>query len=246
MTSLNPTMRIGSQVIESLVKHDKMGRPEALRYAVQLLRNAGIHDPERRIRQYPHELSGGMRQRVMIAMAIALKPRLLVADEPTTALDVTIQSQILGTLKALNKSMGMAIILITHDMGIVANIAQRVIVMYGGKIVETAPTIELFEDSCHPYTRLLLASVPRLDMEGSKELLYIVGSPPDMLNPPEGCPFAPRCRFSMKVCYRRFPKGKAIGDGHRAWCYLNHEEAGSQRAGFLEAFPHGPSLREGV
>jgi oligopeptide transport system ATP-binding protein len=236
MTSLNPTMKVGNQVIESLVQHGGMERSRAKEYAVRLLAEAGIPESARRVNQYPHALSGGMRQRVMIAMAIALKPKLLVADEPTTALDVTIQSQILRTLKNLNRSMGMAIILITHDMGIVANIAARVMVMYGGKIVESAPTIELFEDSMHPYTRSLLASVPRLDMEGKKDLLYIVGSPPDMLNPPEGCPFAPRCRFSMRVCYERFPERQQLGDEHAVYCYLNYPGAEERRAAFLAAF----------
>jgi oligopeptide transport system ATP-binding protein len=225
MTSLNPTMKIGTQITEAIYSHRKMKKYDAILYSIELLRNAGISNPERRIKQYPYELSGGMRQRVMIAMAIALKPQLLIADEPTTALDVTIQSQILGTLKDLNKNMGMAIILITHNMGIVANIATKVIVMYGGKIVEIAPTIDIFESSLHPYTRALLTSVPRIDADDKKELSYIIGSPPDMLNFAERCPFAPRCKYSMNICYEKFPREYKADLNHSVYCFLLDKSA---------------------
>lgn len=246
MTSLNPTMKIGIQVVEALLVHKKMKRADAAKYSIELLKNAGISNPENRMQQFPHELSGGMRQRVMIAMAIAVKPKLLIADEPTTALDVTIQSQILGTLKELNKSMGMAILLITHDMGIVANIAHRVIVMYGGKIVESASTIDVFENSIHPYTRALLASVPRLDMEEKKELSYIIGSPPDMFNIAESCPFAPRCKYSMKICWEKFPQKTCIDKDHLVWCFLLLEGAQKIRSRFFNDYSisHNTNLEQ--
>ncbi len=236
MTSLNPTIKVGSQIIEGIRAHIRISRREASGRALELLRNAGIPDPEKRMEQYPYELSGGMRQRVMIAIAIAMNPKLLIADEPTTALDVTIQSQILGTLKDLNKQLGMSVILITHDMGIVANMAQRVIVMYGGKIVETGHVIEIFESPQHPYTRSLLASVPRLDADTSKPLEYIMGSPPDMIEPPTGCPFAPRCRFSMKICQKQMPGCFDYGDGHKVYCHLLDEGAKDQRHRFINSY----------
>jgi oligopeptide transport system ATP-binding protein len=232
MTSLNPTIRIGNQITEGILAHTKLSRKEANLRALELLRNAGIPNPEKRLDQYPHELSGGMRQRVMIAIAIAMDPKLLIADEPTTALDVTIQSQILGILKEINQKFGMAIILITHDMGIVANMAQRVVVMYGGKIVETGGVLDIFESAQHPYTRSLLASVPRLDADSNKPLEYILGSPPDMIEPPAGCPFAPRCRFSMTICYHQMPERTDCGQGHTLYCHLMDEQAVEQRRRF--------------
>ncbi len=232
MTSLNPTIKIGSQVMEGILAHSRLNKSEAYQKAVDLLRNAGIPNPEKRMRQYPHELSGGMRQRVMIAIAIAMQPKLLVADEPTTALDVTIQSQILGTLREINENTGMSIILITHDMGIVANMAERVIVMYGGKIVETGSALEIFKDAKHPYTRSLLAAVPRLDVDSHKPLEYIVGSPPDMTAPPAGCPFAPRCRYSMRICYGEMPENRGADEAHRYYCHLYDERAAASRAKF--------------
>ncbi len=232
MTSLNPTIKIGSQVMEGILAHSRLNKSEAYQKAVDLLRNAGIPNPEKRMRQYPHELSGGMRQRVMIAIAIAMQPKLLVADEPTTALDVTIQSQILGTLREINENTGMSIILITHDMGIVANMAERVIVMYGGKIVETGSALEIFKDAKHPYTRSLLAAVPRLDVDSHKPLEYIVGSPPDMTAPPAGCPFAPRCRYSMRICYGEMPENRGTDEAHRYYCHLYDERAAASRAKF--------------
>jgi oligopeptide transport system ATP-binding protein len=236
MTSLNPTIKIGQQIIEGILAHTRIKRSEASKRALDLLRNAGIPNPQKRMDQYPYELSGGMRQRVMIAIAIAMTPKLLIADEPTTALDVTIQSQILGTLKELNKQLGMSLILITHDMGIVANMAQRVIVMYGGKIVETGNVIEIFEASQHPYTRSLLASVPRLDADTNRPLEYILGSPPDMIEPPPGCPFAPRCRFSMKICHQQMPGSYDCGEGHKVYCHLLAQGAKDQRERMIEAY----------
>lgn len=236
MTSLNPTIKVGQQIAEGILAHSRMNRQQANERALDLLRNAGIPNPQKRMEQYPHELSGGMRQRVMIAIAIAMNPKLLIADEPTTALDVTIQSQILGTLKEINEKFGMALILITHDMGIVANMAQRVIVMYGGKIVESGGVIDLFEGAHHPYTRSLLASVPRLDADINKPLEFILGSPPDMIDPPKGCPFAPRCRFSMRVCYLQAPACTDLQNGHQVYCHLLDPRAAAQRRSFLEAY----------
>ncbi len=238
MTSLNPTIKVGDQIVEGILAHTRIPHREASARALELLRNAGIPNPQKRMEQYPHELSGGMRQRVMIAIAIAMHPKLLIADEPTTALDVTIQSQILGTLKELNRQMGMALILITHDMGIVANMAQRVIVMYGGKIVETGSVYEIFEASRHPYTRSLLASVPRLDADTGKPLEYILGSPPDMIDPPPGCPFAPRCQYSMKICHRQMPGRYDLAEGHHVYCHLLADGALAQRQRMLAADVH--------
>ncbi len=220
MTSLNPTLKIGQQIIEGINAHGKDHGKDPEKEAIALLREAGIPSPERRMRQYPYELSGGMRQRVMIALAIAMHPKLLIADEPTTALDVTIQSQILGTLKRLNEETGMALILITHDMGVVAGMAQRVLVMYGGCVVESGNVFTIFEDARHPYTRCLQSSVPRLNEDGHKPLAHIIGSPPDMLNPPAGCPFAPRCHHSMNVCFQEMPEMTDLGSGHEVCCWL--------------------------
>ena len=220
MTSLNPTMKIGKQVIEGILGHTRISRSEAYKQAVDLLREAGISNAEKRMEQYPHELSGGMRQRVMIAIAIAMRPKLLVADEPTTALDVTIQAQILETLRDLNRKLGMAVIMITHNMGIVAKMAQRVMVIYGGKIVESGDVHTIFYKPGHPYTRSLLAAVPRLDLDSSEPLEYIVGAPPDMLTPPAGCPFAPRCKYAMDVCYHEMPPCYTPDVEHQVMCWL--------------------------
>ncbi|GHV25940.1 ABC transporter ATP-binding protein [Clostridia bacterium] len=235
MTSLNPTIQIGKQIIEGIQAHSPMDSRKAQAEALTLLRDAGISNPEKRMKQYPYELSGGMRQRVMIAMSLGMRPKLLVADEPTTALDVTIQSQILRTLKKLNEEYGMALILITHDMGIVAGMAQRVAVMYGGCIVEMGTALDIFENPCHPYTYSLLNSVPRLDIDTEKPLEYIVGSPPDMLSPPAGCPFAPRCRFSMEICYAHMPATTECGANHIVHCWLSDERANAMQLEFEEA-----------
>jgi oligopeptide transport system ATP-binding protein len=236
MTSLHPTLKIGRQVMEGILAHTRKAGKNARAEALALLQDVGIPDPARRMEQYPHELSGGMRQRVMIALAIAMKPKILVADEPTTALDVTIQAQILEVLKDINRRTGMSLILITHDMGIVANIARRVIVMYGGKIVESGSVLDIFERSLHPYTRCLLAAVPRLDMNNEKPLEYIVGSPPDMLAPPAGCPFAPRCRFSMVICGRQMPDRVQAEEGHEVYCHLQNAGAENQRRLFYNHY----------
>lgn len=220
MTSLNPTLKIGYQVVEGIRAHDNISLAEAQKRVISLLGEVGISNPEKRFYQYPYQLSGGMRQRVMIALAIAMNPKLLIADEPTTALDVTIQSQILGVLKRLNEQRGMALLLITHNMGIVAGMAQRVMVMYGGCIVETGKTLDVFEQTLHPYTRCLLNSVPRLDNDSKTPLAYIVGTPPDMLNPPSGCPFAPRCEQSMRICFEEMPPKTIKEEGHEAACWI--------------------------
>ncbi len=236
MTSLNPTLKIGRQIIEGINAHGKTKSDDAEKQAVALLREAGIPSPERRMQQYPYELSGGMRQRVMIALAIAMHPKLLIADEPTTALDVTIQSQILGTLKRLNEETGMALILITHDMGVVAGMAQRVLVMYGGCVVESGDVLTIFEHARHPYTRCLQSSVPRLNEDNDKPLAYIIGSPPDMLNPPAGCPFAPRCHHSMNVCFQEMPPMTDLDNGHEVRCWLCDPGAGESLRAFEAAW----------
>lgn len=246
MTSLNPTLKVGKQVMEGILTHERVSRKEAYERAISLLREAGIPNPEKRMEQYPHELSGGMRQRIMIAIAIAMKPRLLVADEPTTALDVTIQAQILETLQELNKKLGMAIIMITHNMGIVAKMAQRVMVMYGGKIVESGDVRTIFHRPGHPYTHSLLASVPRLDVNSEEPLEYIVGAPPDMLAPPAGCPFAPRCKYAMDVCYQELPQSYAIEEGHSALCWLWDEGAKEIKARFDAGEIPGEENRHGA
>jgi oligopeptide transport system ATP-binding protein len=224
MTSLNPTMTIGRQIGEVLLKHRKMSRERAFRQVIHLLRSVGISNPAQRIRQYPHQFSGGMRQRVMIAMALAASPRVLIADEPTTALDVTIQAQILDLLKSLKEQRGMSMILITHDLGVVAEVADRVIVMYGGKVVESGDVEDVFKRCRHPYTRGLLSSIPRMDrME--EELETIPGNPPDLLAPPKGCPFAERCPYAMKICNEWMPDVTVRSETHQLSCWLEHPMA---------------------
>ena len=213
MTSLNPTMRIGKQICESGISKES---------ALQLLELVEISNPEKRLQQYPHQLSGGMRQRVMIAIALACNPQLLIADEPTTALDVTIQAQILGLIKNIQKERGMSIILITHDLGIVAGNCDRVLVMYSGQIVESGSVDQIFASPSHPYTRGLLRSVPRLDMDSSKVLEPIEGTPPSLLRPPQGCPFAPRCQSAMRICQGQQPKLYQVNQGHFSACW-GHE-----------------------
>ncbi len=200
MTCLNPTMTVGQQIAEGLQIHLKLSDKEAQRRALSLLEQVGIPAASERIHSYPHQFSGGMRQRVMIAIALACNPKLLIADEPTTALDVTVQAQILELISGICQEFHTALILITHDLGVVAGIADRVIVMYAGKVVEDAPTDELFANPRHPYTQGLLASVPRLDEQRHAELRTIEGAPPDLLNPPQGCPFMPRCLFARGIC----------------------------------------------
>lgn len=224
MTSLNPTMTIGRQIAEGLIKHQGLSRHAAKEESIEMLHLVGIPNPEVRIKQFPHEFSGGMRQRAMIAIALASKPQLLIADEPTTALDVTIQAQILELMKDLQQILNTSIILITHDLGVVANMAQRVVVMYAGEIVEVGSKDDIFYNPQHPYTWALLKSVPRLDSKGTR-LLTIDGTPPDMIAPPNGCAFYPRCSFAMDICTRMNPETTTIGDGHLAKCWLQHEFA---------------------
>lgn len=223
MTSLNPVFTIGSQLMEAIMIHNKVPKAEAKKRAIEMLRMVGIPSPERRLSQYPHEFSGGMRQRVMIAMALSCNPKLLIADEPTTALDVTIQAQILDLLKKLQQQMRMSIILITHDLGVVADICQKVIVMYGGIIVEEGTVDDIFFNPKHPYTWGLLKSVPKMHLGLKKRLVPIEGQPPDLLKPPKGCPFAPRCDYAMKVCLGMRPPFFEVGENHHARCWLNHE-----------------------
>jgi oligopeptide/dipeptide ABC transporter ATP-binding protein len=200
MTCLNPTMTVGKQIAEALRIHLKLSKEEALKRALSLLEQVGIPAAAERIDSYPHQFSGGMRQRVMIAIALACNPRLLIADEPTTALDVTVQAQILDLINGVSSEFGTAVILITHDLGVVAGMTDRVVVMYAGKVMETAPTEEIFANPRHPYTLGLLASVPRLDEERQSQLKTIEGAPPDLIKPPPGCPFMPRCAFARAIC----------------------------------------------
>lgn len=225
MTSLNPTMTVGKQIMEGLIWHKGIEKREARERAIEMLRLVGIPTPEKRIDQYPHEFSGGMRQRVMIAMAMACDPKILIADEPTTALDVTIQAQILDLMKKLQETTGTAIILITHDLGVVAETARKVIVMYGGKVVEFGTVEEIFHLPRHPYTWGLLNSMPRLDMKRDGELQAIPGSPPDLFNPPRGCPFADRCPHAMNICHREMPMKTEVSPGHGVYCWLEHPQA---------------------
>lgn len=220
MTSLNPVYTVGNQIMEMLQEHEDIGKGEAKQRAIEMLRMVGIPSPEKRIHNYPHEFSGGMRQRAMIAIALACSPKLLIADEPTTALDVTIQADILDLLKKLQKETGMALILITHDLGIVASVSKRIVVMYAGTIVETGSSRDIFYRPKHPYTSALLRAVPRLDIDEEQELESIEGSTPNMLAPPAGCAFAPRCRHCMNICRRLTPPLFEFEENHTASCWL--------------------------
>ncbi|AIS52199.1 peptide ABC transporter ATP-binding protein y4tR [Thermoanaerobacter kivui] len=221
LTSLNPVLTIGTQLAETIVSHEEISWAEARRRAVELLLRLGLPDPERLMRLYPFQLSGGMRQRVMMAMALSMRPKVLIADEPTTALDVTVQAQILAELKRLQEELGMAVVLITHDLGVVAAVADEVAVMYAGSIVERGPVAEVFDRPAHPYTRALLRSVPRLDRD---ELVPVEGQPPSLLNLPAHCPFLPRCPQAGAACWGEKPKLREIGPGHAAACHrlFNH------------------------
>jgi oligopeptide transport system ATP-binding protein len=225
MTSLNPTLTVGEQVIETILRHRKVSRAAARQRAVELFELVRIPSAAKRLGSYPHEFSGGMRQRVMIAMALSCDPKLLIADEPTTALDVTIQRQILALLKELQSRLGMAVILITHDLGVIAETADRVLVMYGGMVMEEAPVRALFGWPSHPYTRGLLASIPDLRDGTHRRLTPIPGSPPDMRRPPAGCPFAPRCPHAMAQCVAALPPIYAVEAGHGSRCWLHHDAA---------------------
>jgi len=222
MTSLDPTMRVGRQITESLKKHLGLSGQRAKERAVELLTLVGIPNPGARIKQYPHQFSGGMRQRVVIAIALACDPQILIADEPTTALDVTIQAQILELLRELQEQLGMSTILITHDLGVVAHTAHRVAVMYAGKVVETGTLREIFYSPQMPYTWGLLASIPLPTADRGQELIPIPGSPPDMLDPPKGCPFTPRCPYSMRICAEEMPGYTTFSAEHKAACWLHH------------------------
>ncbi|MCQ4923122.1 ABC transporter ATP-binding protein [Tissierella carlieri] len=225
MTSLNPTMKIGKQIVEGLVKHRKLSKEEARKKAIEMLNLVAVPQPEKRINQYPHEFSGGMRQRVMIALAMVSAPKLLIADEPTTALDVTVQAQILELMREIQQKLDMSIILITHDLGIVADMSDRVIVMYAGQIVEEGTTEEIFKNTKHPYTKKLLASVPRLDMSREEPLHSIEGTPPDLYIPPKGCSFYDRCDYALKVCKNHIPEFDNHSGTHQSRCWLNHPMA---------------------
>ncbi|MEH7346267.1 ABC transporter ATP-binding protein [Bacillus sp. JJ1532] len=225
MTSLNPTMKIGYQIMEGLIKHQNMSKQAAKARAVELLSLVGIPMPERRVNQYPHEFSGGMRQRAMIAIALAANPKLLIADEPTTALDVTIQAQILDLMKDLQSKMDTSIIFITHDLGVVANVADRVAVMYAGQIVEMGTVDEIFYDPRHPYTWGLLASMPSLDNDDKADLAAIPGTPPDLTNPPKGDAFAARNKYALAIDFEEEPPMYQISDTHFAKTWLLHPDA---------------------
>src|SRR5829696_8548662 len=225
MTSLDPTMRVGRQITESLKKHLGMSGSRANERAVELLEMVGIPNTEDRVRQYPHQFSGGMRQRVVIAISLACNPQILIADEPTTALDVTIQAQILELLRDLQERIGTSVILITHDLGVVAQTAHRVAVMYGGKVVETGTVREIFYNPQMPYTWGLLSSIPLPTADRSQDLIPIPGSPPDMLDPPKGCPFTPRCPYAMRICAEEMPEYKTFSSEHKAACWLHHPMA---------------------
>jgi peptide/nickel transport system ATP-binding protein/oligopeptide transport system ATP-binding protein len=223
MCALNPVYRVGDQITEMIRAHRDVSKKEAQAKAVELLRSVGIPNPERRVRLYPHEFSGGMRQRVMIAMALALEPDVLIADEPTTALDVTIQAQILALIAQLNRERGLAVIIITHDRGVVAEIADRVLVMYAGQVVEDATLDEIFYEPKHPYTWGLLGSLARLDQPRTKRLTQIPGAPPSLLSPPSGCRFAPRCSHVFDECAEPPPLEARTGGIHLDRCWLDSE-----------------------
>ena len=220
LSSLNPVFTVGNQIMESLRIHQDMGKKEAKEKAIDLLDQVGIPDPQRRFYQYPFELSGGMRQRVMIAVALACGPRILIADEPTTALDVTIQAQIMDLIVDMNRKLQMGVMLITHDLAVVAETCQRVIVMYLGQIVEEGSVEEIFDRPIHPYTRGLMASVPRLDTGRSERLYQIKGTVPLLSQIPEGCRFAPRCPYATEECSRKMPELKSFGNGQKARCLM--------------------------
>ncbi len=225
MTSLNPVLTIGMQIGESLQLHQHMNKQDAYVRSIEMLRLVGIPSPEERIKEYPHQFSGGMRQRVMIAMALSCNPKLLIADEPTTALDVTIQAQILDLMKDLQGKLNTSIILISHDLGAIASLCSRVIVMYAGKVAEAGTAMDIFHQPQHPYTWGLLQSLPRIDMMQKQKLAIIPGQPPDLLSPPTGCPFHPRCPHAMSICQEHYPETTALTKEHIVHCWLQHPNA---------------------
>ena len=224
MSSLNPVYTIGNQITEVIRLHTGKSKKEAYDRAKELLELVGINEPTKRLKQYPHELSGGMRQRVMIAIALACEPKLLIADEPTTALDVTIQAQILELMQELRQKLGMSIIMITHDLGVVASMCERIAVMYAGHIVEYGTADEIFYEPKHEYTKGLINSIPKLSAQEIERLVPIEGQPVDLLNPPAGCPFAPRCANCMKICLREMPPKTELSDTHYSHCWLLQKE----------------------
>lgn len=226
MASLNPTMRIGKQIEEVFLGRTDMSSGKERRKAIlDILQKVGITEPERRLKQYPHELSGGMRQRIGIAMALVGNPGIIIADEPTTALDVTIEAQILFLLKNLCQTLKVAVIIITHDLGVIAKVCDRVLVMYGGKIVESGVVDDIFYKKAHPYTKGLMQSIARLDMKKEDVLVSIEGTPPDLFSPPKGCPFAARCEYAMEVCYEQIPEKTDFTKEHYSYCWLQHPYA---------------------
>ena len=230
MTSLNPVYTVGNQIEEVIKLHTDKTAREAHERARELLELVGINEPERRLKQYPHELSGGMRQRVMIAIALACEPKLLIADEPTTALDVTIQAQILELMQELREKLGMSIIMITHDLGVVASMCERIAVMYAGHIVEYGTTDEIFYKPSHEYTKGLINSIPKLNVKETERLVPIEGQPVDLMNPPAGCPFAPRCNSCMKICLSKMPPKTVLSDTHYTHCWLRQKEEAEKGA----------------
>ena len=230
MTSLNPTYTIGHQLMEAIILHTNRTKKQAYDRAVEMLRLVNVNEPEKRMNQYPYEFSGGMRQRVMIAMALACEPDVLIADEPTTALDVTIQAQILELMQSLQRELGMAIIMITHDLGVVAQMCDEVIVMYAGSICEQGTADEIFYNPKHEYTKGLLRSIPTVDSDGGR-LQPIAGTPIDLLNMPAGCPFAPRCEAAMKICIRERCERMEINENHAAACWQNVKEMMTEKGG---------------
>ena len=234
MTSLNPLKTIGKQNQEAVELHQGLKGKAAKEKTLEYLRDVGITDAEKRFDQYPHEFSGGMRQRVVIAIAVACNPQILICDEPTTALDVTIQAQILELLKEMRVKYNLTIILITHDLGVVANIADRIVVMYAGQIVERGTSIEVFHHPRHPYTNALLEAVPRLDLQNKQQLASIEGTPPDLIAPPKGCPFCTRCKYCMEICCEQQPPVLNFGDGHEASCWLYQLETPAADAPFTQ------------
>lgn len=225
MTSLNPTMKIGAQIEEVFLGRTDVSKKEVKEKALNIMRLVGISDAERRYSQYPHELSGGMKQRIMIAVALVSQPSLIICDEPTTSLDVTIEAQILDLLLELREKLGTSIIMITHDLGVIAKLCDRVVVMYGGKVVEHGTVQEIFYETAHPYTRGLMDSIAGLDTPKDAVLTPIEGTPPDLFSPPKGCPFAARCQYAMDICYKYPPQTTSLTQEHETCCWLQHEYA---------------------
>jgi oligopeptide transport system ATP-binding protein len=225
MTSLNPVFKVGEQIMEVLRKHRKLNKADARKEAIEMLRLVGIPSPEKRVDNYPHEFSGGMRQRAMIAIALSCQPDLLIADEPTTALDVTIQAQILDLMNSLSDKLGTSIVLITHDLGVVAETCSKVVVMYGGLVMEEGSVEQIFKNPSNPYTLGLMKSIPKVESGEKSRLIPIEGSPPDLLKPPTGCPFGARCSYAMNICAEELPPYFNVEEGHRSMCWMLHENA---------------------